>query len=191
MTPPSLREITLGVAGAFRLARFDLAGLAFFDLSPQGAARSFWAAALVLPGYLALADLRGDLAPTPAQSATVRLALELLAYAISWTAFPVIMSYLTEAAGRAQRFSAFLCAYNWAAVVQMAVYLPVALLAESGLLPADAAAGLALGVVLAMLFYQWFIMRATLALTPLGAAALVLADLATAVTINAVVGGAG
>lgn len=191
MTPPTLREMALGVAGAFRLARFDLTGLAFLDLTPRGAARSFWAAALVLPGYLALAGMRGDLDATPTRPAEARFILELLAYAVSWTAFPVIMSYLTAAAGRAHRFSAFLCAYNWAAVVQMAVYLPVALLAESGLLPPDAAAGLALGVVLAMLFYQWFIMRTTLSLTALGASALTLADLATAVTINSLVGGAG
>lgn len=188
MTPPSLREMALGVAGAFRLARFDLSGLALFDLTPRGAARSFWAAVLVLPGYLALAGMRGDLDATPTRPAEARFILELLAYAVSWTAFPVVMSYLTEAAGRAHRFSAFLCAYNWAAVVQMAVYLPTALLAQSGLLPLPAASGLALGVVLAMLFYQWFVMRATLALTALGATALTLADLATAVTINSLVG---
>ena len=121
MTPPSLREMARGVAGAFRLARFDLTGLALLDLTPRGAARSFWAAALVLPGYLALAGLRGDLDATPTRPAEARFILEMLAYAVSWTAFPVIMSYLTEAAGRAHRFCAFLCAYNWAAVVQRAV----------------------------------------------------------------------
>lgn len=189
MKLPTVREMAFGVAGAFRLARFDLTGLAFLDLSAQGAARSFWAAALVAPAYIALAGLRGDMGG--GEPAELRLLLEALGYVISWTAFPVILAYLMNGLGMDHRYYAFLCAYNWSAVVQMSAYLPASLIAESGLLPADAAAGLMLGVILAMLFYQWFIMRITLGLSRLLSTALVLVDLVVAMAINAAIDMAG
>lgn len=187
MKPPSMREIAFGVAGAFRLARFDLNGLTFFDLTARGAARSFWAAALTLPAYLALADMHGDLTATPAASAELRLLQTLLSYVVSWTAFPVLVSYMTAGAAAERRFTAFLTVYNWSAVVQTALYLPAAAIASGGALSPGAASGLLLGVVLAMLCYQWFIIRVTLGLSLLSTTGLVVVDLVAASLINAAV----
>jgi hypothetical protein len=184
LTPPSLREIAFNVAGAFRLARFDLSGLSFLDLSAYGAARSFWAAALVAPAYFALIGLRAGFSASAGAEAVL---LEALGYVVSWCAFPVILSYLMQGLGADNRYYAYLSAYNWSAVVQMSAYLPATLIAESGLAPADVGAGLVLGVMLAMLFYQWFIVRVTLGLSRLLSVALVLMDLVAAMAVNAMV----
>ena len=184
MSLPSIREIAFSVAGAYRLARFDLSGLAFLDLTARGAARSFWAAALLVPAYVAMVGLRGDL---PAVIGIDRLALEALGYVVGWCVFPVILSYLIQGLGVDNRYYAYLSAYNWSAVVQMSVYLPAVAIAQSGFLPADIGMGLVLGVTLAMLFYQWFIARATLGLSRLLSAALVLMDWVAAMTVNAAI----
>lgn len=187
MKPPSAREIAFSLAGAFRLARFDLNGLAFFDLSARGAAQSFWAAALTMPAYLALADMHGELTAAAGGSDALRLLQSLLSYAVSWMAFPTLLSFLVEGEELERRFCAFLSVYNWSAVVQMAAYLPASIIAHSGLLPVDVGSGLLLGVVFAMLFYQWFIIRTTLRVTRLAGVVMVLADLVLSSAINAAV----
>src|SRR3546814_10558058 len=48
---PSRQEIAYRTYGAWLLARFDAGGARYFDESPLGALRSFFAAALVAPAY--------------------------------------------------------------------------------------------------------------------------------------------
>lgn len=187
-----LREALLGVGGAFRLAQFDARGLLFMNLSRGGAARSFWAAAIVAPAYVALLLLRAAPA-APDESLLLRAALETLNYVVGWTALPVALSYLLREPEQAARFPAFLCAWNWSVVVQMAAYLPAGIIADLGALPAAAGDGLMLGVAMAMMYYQWFIVRLTLGLAPLAAMGVVLLDLvgaaAVETAVSAVTGG--
>ncbi|MGQ9365582.1 hypothetical protein [Azospirillum sp. ST 5-10] len=176
MTTLTVRDIAYSVVGAFRLARFDATGHECFDRSPEGAAKSFYAALLVLPAYAVLLVLRlweeMQTAPT-----LQFVAVEAVAYVISWTAFPVAMISVSAMLDRADRYPGFVCAYNWSSVVQMSVYLPAVLLAESALLPPGIAEGLVFGVMMAMLTYQWFVMRTALDIAGATAAALVLLDL--------------
>ncbi|WP_029007924.1 hypothetical protein [Azospirillum halopraeferens] len=170
------RDFAYSVFGAFRLARFDAAGLDYFDRTPEGAAKSFYAALVVLPAYAVLLSLRlwEEMQTVPVMHFLV---VESIAYVVSWTAFPVAMITIAAMLDRADRYTGFLCAYNWSSVVQMSVYLPAVLLAESALLPSGIAEGVVFGAMMAMLTYQWFVMRTSLDIAGPTAAALLLLDL--------------
>lgn len=171
----TVRDVAYSVFGAYRLARFDTNGLLYLDRSPEGVVKSFYAALLVLPAYIMILAIRMwepfQEVPLPAV-----LVVEGIAYVVSWTAFPVIMHQVAASIGRSERFLDFLGAYNWSSVVQMAAYLPPVALAESGILPDGVGGALVFGVMMAMLAYQWFIMKTTLAVDGLAAAGFVLVD---------------
>lgn len=127
----SWAEVHAGIYGAWRLARRDPAGMAWINDSPAGFWRSFWAAALVLPGVAALEILSGSLGADPGLRA---LAVKLIAYAIDWTAFPLLMVVVADSLGRFGRYWRYLAVYNWSAVVQVGLLLPavaVAVLTQS------------------------------------------------------------
>ncbi|CAK0777515.1 Yip1 domain-containing protein [uncultured Gammaproteobacteria bacterium] len=172
---PTLHEICQGLIGSYRLARLDRSGMSLFDTSAAGALRSFFAALLVLPSYILLFLLR-----QPEQLTTPPLdwivVVETLAYVVSWTAYPVLMIWLTRFLDRGQRFTGFLAAYNWSAPIQMMVYLPVMAIAQAGILPDGLGESLTLAVTLGLLAYQWFITQVALDLPPSTSSALVLLD---------------
>jgi hypothetical protein len=179
------RETVYSIFGAYRLAMLDKTGLNYLDRSPEGAIRSFNAALIVLPAYAVLVVLRlWDVLPDV--SLLRFITVEGLAYVISWSAFPLVMFYISGLLDRSERYFDFLSAYNWSAVIQMGVYLPVVALADSGLMPAGVDEGLVLAVTMLVLMYQWFIARTTLDINGGSAAGVVLLDMILAVFITGV-----
>ncbi|PWC33436.1 hypothetical protein [Azospirillum sp. TSO35-2] len=178
-TPAILSALT----GAYRLARFDRAGMEFFDRTPDGALNSFYAAVVVLPAYALLLAIRlwDQLGDTPILQL---LTVEGIAYVVSWTAFPLALFRVATLMGKAPLYPGALTAYNWSAVIQMAIYLPTILLSVSGLLPPPVSEGLVFGVMMAMLTYQWFVLRTALSLPGLAAGALVVLDLFLSAAIS-------
>lgn len=176
-------DVVRSVFGVYRLARFDPAGVGYLDRTPEGALKSFYAGVIVLPAYALLLVIRlwEPMQGVPMSSAMV---VEGIAYVVSWTAFPVMMHQILGSIGRGERFIDFLCAYNWSSVVQMGVYLPAVVLAETGLLPDTLGQGLVFGVMMAMLTYQWFILRTTIGVSGLAAAGFVMLDLFTSALIT-------
>jgi len=147
------REIIAGVYGAWRLARRDPAGMVWFDASPRGFWHSFWGPALVLPGFLILQTIDGAFATQVVE--------------------PLVV-YLAEGLHRSANYCRFIVAYNWSAVVQMALLLPVALLVQ--LFPGHGIEVLNLAVTIVLLVYQAYIAHVALAVTPGTAGLLVLLD---------------
>ena len=179
------REAVYSIFGAYRLAMLDKSGLSYMDRSPEGAIRSFNAALIVLPAYAVLVVLRlWDVLPDVSLLRFVTV--EGLAYVISWSAFPLVMFYISGLLDRSERYFDFLSAYNWSAVIQMGVYLPVVAVADSGLMPAGVDEGLVLAVTMLVLMYQWFIARTTLDINGGSAAGVVLLDMILAVFITGV-----
>ncbi|MDA0675530.1 MAG: hypothetical protein O3A88_04095 [Proteobacteria bacterium] len=128
-------EILAAHYGATRLARFDAQGLRAFNPTVEGFWRSFWAAALVAPFYAILLAFHFATMADPVHP--VRFALvEAVTYVIAWLAFPVAMVGVSRWLGRWDAYVGYIVAYNWAAVVQNAIYLPLAMLAVSGAIPA-------------------------------------------------------
>jgi hypothetical protein len=180
----TVREASTALYGAFRLARLDAGGLSFFDASVDGFWRSFYAALLVAPLYLLLVLVR--YVTEFGEASSVRYVLvESIAYAISWLAFPVLMDVVSGFLGRRERYIRYIVAYNWAAVLQNALYLPIVIFGITGAIPQGAASTLAV-VALALIFaYIWFITRSALAVPGPTAAGIVVADFLLSVLIQA------
>ena len=171
----TLQETLSSVYGVYRLARLDPSGLAYLDATPRGAARSFHVAVLLLPFFVLVEALRlPDM--VPGASLWRVLTVEAIAYVIAWTAFPVAMITLSRAIGRWPRYCAFLSAYNWSSVIQMAVYFPVIVLIEARVLTGDSGAVLSLAAIVVVLAYEWYVIRTSLEVDGWMAGLLVLGD---------------
>lgn len=173
---PAAAETARGLYGAWRLLRGDPGGLAGFDDSAEGVWKSFFAAVLSAPGYGLLLALHLGRNPPEADAASV-LAIHLLAYVISWTAFPLAAYYFARGLDREARWTGFVVALNWSKVWQLAIYLPPAVLAGA-VIPDPAVAGLvSLAGVIAVLVYQWYVTRSALDIPGPTAAGLTAVDL--------------
>jgi len=173
---PAAPETARGLYGAWRLLRGDSGGLAAFDESVDGFWKSFFAAVLTAPGYGLLLALHLGRNPPEADGASV-LAIHLLAYVVSWTAFPLVTHYIARGLDREARWVGFVVALNWSKVWQMAIYLPPAVLAGA-VIPNPVVAGLiSLVGVIAVLVYQWYVTRSALDIPGPTAAGLTAVDL--------------
>lgn len=169
-------EIVRAIFGAYCLAFLDRRGMTFFDRTPAGARHSFIAAVLVFPPYALIQVFR--LYPDFASLAVGRVvAVELIAYVISWTAFPVLMISVVRSVGKAQHYCDFLVAYNWSSIVQAAIWFPIVIFSQTGLIPNEVAMVVGYATMAGLLFYQWFVLRASLDLGRSLAALMVLVDL--------------
>ena len=168
----SYREAAAAIYGAWRLARLDPKGLSYFHATEAGFWRSFFAAVLCAPGYIVIAAI--DVAHYPVSASDTRLAaVHLIAYAIRWTAFPLVMISVTRALGRETNYLRHIVARNWSNVLGVMVFLPAIALA-SGAPPLAILPLLATVLVLA---YQWYVARSALAISGWQAAAVIGLDL--------------
>src|SRR5438067_6056815 len=122
-------ETQLAIGGALKLARGDARGLGFFDISVDGFWRSFRAALICYPMYLVLLSFRVTEAQLAASSVPRIIAVETIAFAIAWVAFPLLILPLARLLGRENRFLLFMVAYNWSQVLQTVLFVIVAIVA--------------------------------------------------------------
>lgn len=173
-----------GIASALRLARLDPNAIRDFDDSIEGFWKSFQAAIVAAPLFALLVLLRAN--EHPLSSDPLRaLFIETIGYAIGWTAFPLAAWYLANALGKSQRYTTYIVAYNWANVLQVAAFVPVAALAASDLAPGAAIVLAALLLTGAVIYYQFFIVRTALEIEPLPALGFVAVDLILGLLIDA------
>jgi hypothetical protein len=177
---PDQEEVLRSIYGAWRLAWLDRSGMGDFNLSVEGFWRSFFAAALVAPGY-ALLVVQELVARPEAVSPAWAFVIETLAYGIGWAAFPLAALVLTQLMGLSRNYAAMIIAANWAAVIQIGAFL--AAVAIGFVLPPLAGFTVALATG-AILFYQWFVIRTALDTTAGIAIALVLVDLLVSSAIS-------
>lgn len=161
-------EIAAGIYGAWRLAHFKPDGIRWIDGSLAGARRSFWVALLVLPAALVLMTLRFSIFTPRADELRIVL-VEVISYAIGWTAFPVIGHLAARVADRLHHFPRLVAAYNWSNVLQIAVLVVAAPISHGGILPGPIGQILGLVVQAALLAYLAFVIRTALDV-PWGAA---------------------
>jgi hypothetical protein len=155
------REVVAGVLGAWRLAHFQADGLRFMDTTRAGALRSFWAAAIALPAVLPLMLLRLSYFPPRADEVQVAL-VEIIGYAISWAAFPVLAQVAARVVEREHFYPRMVAAYNWISLLQIYVLLVTAPLTLSGFLPSGLDTLVELVVRVALLAYLAFTIRTAL-----------------------------
>ncbi len=177
-----LREVLNALYGAYRLARLDAGGLAYFNISEQGFWTSFKAAAVVLPMFILLMGIRfvvDDIDASPGRY----LAVELIAYVIGWVALPVLMIGICKQLERTHFYVRFIIAYNWSAVLQNALYMPVAMFSITGQLT-DGGGFFVLLAMLLIIIYTWFIAKTALDIPGPAAAGVVVVDFVISFAIN-------
>jgi hypothetical protein len=178
--------VAAGLRGAFRLGRGDASGLGLIEATPEGALRSFWAAAICLPAFLALRLLSWSTAGEPTGGVARPLAAELIGYAAAWAGFALASRPVAEVFGRRNRWPQFLAAWNYANVVQYLVLLALTVPAALGL-PGWLANGLGLAAVGYALWLEWFVARSALQLGGGQAVALVALDLVIGLFVHGLV----
>jgi hypothetical protein len=155
------REIVRSIYGVWRLARADPGGMAYFDATEEAFWRSFRVAILLLPlRWLALA-LQVGVAAADAPWARL-LAIDLIAYAIGWMAYPVAAHYLVMALGREREYVGYIVAYNWSSMLTAPFQLVVLGLVLSGLLPVFLLHIVWVAMWAAVFLYAWFIAKTAL-----------------------------
>ncbi|HZT89924.1 MAG TPA: hypothetical protein VFA12_18280 [Stellaceae bacterium] len=179
-------EVRLALAGALRLARGDRTGLACFDASADGFWRSFRAAVLGYPLYLVLLLMRVGEAEWDRAGAVRIVTVETIDYVINWTAFALAMVSMARWLGCERRYFAFMTAYNWCQLPEMALFALLALEMQSGLLPPRVSQFVQLAAAVAVLVYEWYIARVALETTPPGAASVVLLNLVLGLLVSQV-----
>lgn len=183
---PSLAEASHFLRGAWRVFRFDRGGLEHFANTADAFWQSFWCALYVAPlwalGLILRGSRRGETAPSPSPEDLDRLAdalprivaVETIAYAMAWVAFPLAMAHIVRLLDREDRYFGYFAAYNWAIAPQVALTVLAGLLLWTGLFPGALGTAIdvaAMGYGFAVL---WFIARHGLDLPP-GTAALIVA----------------
>ncbi len=166
----SWAEARRGVFGAWRLARRDPKGLDYFDTSPRGYWNSFWAAAVVSPAHLGIVLLNGG---SSHLSVSVLL-IHLISYVIDWVLFPLIMVNVADGLDRRANYPRYIVAYNWSLVVQMAVVLPLTLLAMG--FPSHGALVVIQAVSILILIYRAYVAHMALGVGLGASAGIVLLD---------------
>ena len=182
---PSAPEIASSIYGAWRLAHLDKTALRYFNRTVEGFWRSFFAAVIVLPGHaiLFVSELSDE---TLSADLPQILVIEGLVYVLGWTVFPLVMFHLTQAMGRSGEYIGYIVATNWVSVLEIALYVPVIGLANSGLLPDGLAGFLSVAVFLAILAFKAFIAHTALKIGGLAAVGVVLLSLVIFYVINGI-----
>jgi hypothetical protein len=179
---PDREEVYRSLYGAWRLAFLDQSGLAHFNFSIEGFWRSFFAAVLVAPGFAILVAQklynRAEIFD-PGWATLV----QLIAYGLSWAAFPLAAVVLTRLLGLSQNYVPLIVSLNWGAVLQVVAFLSAVLIGLA--LPGVLEGLIMLLVTGGILFYQWFITRSALQTSGGIALMLVLIDLVLNSAINA------
>ena len=124
---PDRREVFESLYGAWRLAFLDQSGMKHFNLSFEGFWRSFFAAVLIAPAFAILVAQKLAARPGPLDLGWATL-VQGFAYALSWAAFPLAAVVLTQLLGLSRNYVALIIALNWAAVLQVGVFLAAVLI---------------------------------------------------------------
>ncbi len=181
----SAQEAATSLYGAYRLARFDARAMTYFETSLAGFWRSFFAAVIVAPMFAVVLVMRYAAGGTGVDG--VRFAaVEAIAYVIAWVAFPLVMVSLARLLDREERYLGYIVAYNWAAVLQNGLYLPLVMLGVAGVIPAETAGPLSLIALLLIFVYGCFIAKVALDVGAGTAVALVALDFVLSVFIGIV-----
>jgi len=177
-----LQELVSSVYGAFRLATLRPDGMAYFTATPEGFWHSFFAAVVVAPGYLIVNAVGAEPAVESANPVHDGV-IYVLAYVISWIAFPLAMVPVSNLLERDERFIPYIVANNWAAVPQMALLVAVAIV-RAGLGFSEALSAL-IGLITygAVLAYLWFVARTALNVPGVAAVGVVALNIAISVIV--------
>jgi hypothetical protein len=191
---PGIMEVLNALYGSYRLARLDVGGYTYFNVTAAGFWRSFAAILLVAPLYyltsVSLHEITAvvvsEAQPDPALS-TADTGAALTGLALQWAAWPIAMIFVARVLQVTQHYARFIIAYNWSTVFQMAVLMVPHALFMAGLLGAGPAHALIIVSIGFLIFYSWFIVRTALDVSGLIATGIVVFDIALGLVIGDII----
>lgn len=169
------REAALGLYAAWRLFLRDANAIALFDDTPSGVIKSFFCAAIVLPGYGLILGFSPVMQASEAGLFAL-IVVNLSAYVAGWTAWPLAMHYIAPLINRDDAYCRYIAAYNWASGPYVLIVLILHIPMFFGLAPPQFLVVVNLVALVIMLFYHLFVVRVALRVRPLAAAGLVIAE---------------
>ena len=183
-----VRLVAGPINGLMRVLQGDRAGL---DLM-GAASRAGWIASFVIPALL-LAPAYGWM--TMRRFADVEFepefvptfTIEAIGYVIGWTAFPVLSHAICQRIGKPVDWFGYVAAYNWANVLQIAFYVPAALLGTFDGVPPLPLFLVGVVAVTAAIALHFRVARVVLEIAPVQALMLVAVDLAVGQIISRLV----
>ena len=178
---PSLEEIRSAIRGAAMLAQREPDGMNQFNLSAEGFFNSFLAALLSAPIYFVLMAQRYAATEIEARGGTV--AGEILAYVVGWLLFPIAAIFLTRLFGLGARYVPLVVATTWAAFLQALAFLVAAII--GGLLGPLGMLVLFVTMI-AVILYEWYVIRTALGTTTGIAVGFVAVDVALSFLLSGV-----
>lgn len=173
-----------GLQAAFLLARGRADGLRHVEAGLDGAARSFFAAMICVPGFLCLRMLDWLDSGIPLRLGHA-LATDLLGYVIAWTGFALVSRSVARRLGRVEQWPRYIAAWNWCNVAQYALLVMAGL---PGLLGVPEFLQQTLGLIALgwALWLEWYATRLALEVDVLPAVGLVLLDIALVYLVDLV-----
>ncbi len=185
-------EIRSALTGSFLLAKRDVRGLQFFDVTIDGFWRSFLVVILIVPFYVLYAmqeteiaheiHLQGNVPATNAGFVAARIAL----LGLEWVIFPIAMIYVTRLLGLWPKYIAFIAIYNWTSLFISLALAPAAMLYFTGMVSAQMTATINLFTILFILYFRWYIARTILETAATTATLIVAFDLVLSLLIQGV-----
>ena len=182
----SARQLATSLYGVWLLLRWDAAGFGLFERSFAGFCRSYAVAFAFLPVYAAHWLVTYDTAASKTPLA-VYLFTETMSYVMSWTVYPLAMIYVARILDRDNRYFDYMVAYNWFQVAFVTMSLPISMLANLGVLNAQAATFLSLVAFGAFFAYGTFLAWRALLVGPLTGFGLVLLDFLLSLLVRQVI----
>lgn len=178
-------SVRVPLGGVLRLLRGDRSGLAMIGADT----RAGWIASFLVPGllvlpayfYLSMPDL--DVSDDPAHT----LLLEAVAYIVGLTLFPVAAHLLCTQWNKTRAWYDYVPAYNWAGVLQMAIYLPAAILSQSDAIDGMPLFVIGIAAVTAAVAIQFRVAVVTLGIDRFQALSLVALELALGAVLRQIV----
>jgi hypothetical protein len=150
---PMIREVKRSIWGSARFASFDPRGLHYFNLTIEGFWRSFLAAVVSLPLFLAIDAL--SYRPTE----FIHYLNLALGYGISWIALPLVMIPVVIALELRSAYIPFVVTYNWTSVITYGLALVTVLLFHAD---NTIGASLSLAFWVVSCLYRWFVAKVAL-----------------------------
>lgn len=173
------REIVNALYGAIRLMKFDVAGRSYFNYTVEGFWRSFVAAILAFPIFLALTFVHVWSFEGPIFQ---EVQLVVLRYATGWLVYPLVVLVLVKVLNRTANYVAYIITINWLAVPQWALACAVGALGHAT--GPDIGNLLAVFLLMLLVYYDFFVTRIVLDLTTGRAAMVVLIGMLVAMVLD-------
>ncbi len=157
-------EIIRALKGSWRLLLGDERAMSWFDTSIEGFWRSFGVMILCLPMPLvelsaqSLLPMAARLEPQALEGPGYWIA-GLLAYGLTWIAFPVLLAVLARTFGIAGVYVPLMVARNWTTLLASLPSFVFTLLFVLGVLPLQALGPLNLAALAFGLYYAWVVTR--------------------------------